>query len=213
MVKNEGKYFIEGILSFVKGCEQFAFGARDTDRTEFNLLQNSENPSVYTKLSCYLPWIARQYGLAYDSVLDDNCYKGTGPSPPYNTDCRQNPGTDLSNKEHKCIFPFYYRGQGPYDRCMLFEEDGFVYPVFRCPTRNITTKFKGTDINHFETTISTTEGICYDLALAIATCDNSMEDGGPGCQRVLDPNDTTCPSYLRLPQFSTCKNDCPGGIN
>ena len=110
-----------------------------------------------------------------------------------------------------CIFPFYYRGKGPYNQCMLFEEENFVYPVFRCPTRNITTKFPGTQINHFEDTLETTQGYCYNIALAQQTCDNSLEDGGPGCQRLLDPNDDSCNAFLRLPPFSTCKNDCPGG--
>merc|ERR1711936_827981 len=93
---------------------------------------------------------------------------------------------------------------------MLFEEKGFVFPVFRCPTRNITTKFPGTQINHFEDPLETTQGYCYNIALAQQTCDNSLEDGGPGCQRLLDPNDESCNAFLRLPPFSTCKNDCPG---
>ena len=203
------RYFIEGILSFVKGCEQFVFGARDENN--FELLQNSENPAAYAKLSCHLPWVAEQYGMSYDASEDESCTRGTGPERPYQTECRQNPGTDLTNKEHKCIFPFYYRGKGPYNQCMLFEEENFVYPVFRCPTRNITTKWKDTDINHFEDALALTKGYCYDLAQAMATCNNSLPDGGPDCRRVIDPNDDSCQDFLRLPPFSTCKNDCPGG--
>merc|ERR1712223_2202292 len=201
------RYFIEGILSFVKGCEQFVFGARS--ETRFELLQNSENPAAYAKLSCHLPWIADQYGMSYEAEEDETCTKTDSPSPPYDSTCRQTKGTDLTAKEHPCIFPFYYNGTGPYYQCMLFEEENFVYPVFRCPTRNITTKYKDTGINHFEDVLELTQGYCYDIALAQATCDLTLEDGGPDCQRLLDPS-ATCPDFLRLPPFSTCKNDCPG---
>ena len=88
------RYFIEGILSFVKGCEQFVFGAQDENN--FELLQNSENPAAYAKLSCYLPWVAEQYGMSYDAPEDESCTTGTGPQRPYKTECRQNPGTDLT---------------------------------------------------------------------------------------------------------------------
>merc|ERR1712223_467022 len=71
MVREEDRpmrYFIEGILSFVKGCEQFVFG--DRGGTKYELLQNSENPAAYAKLSCHLPWIAEQYGMSYDAPED-----------------------------------------------------------------------------------------------------------------------------------------------
>ena len=103
---------------------------------------HSENPAAYAKLSCHLPWIAEQYGMSYDAPEDESCSTGTGLQRPYETTCRVNRGSDLTAKEHPCIFPFYYRGKGPYNQCMLFEEENFVYPVFRCPTRNITTKYK-----------------------------------------------------------------------
>jgi len=187
MVREEDRpmrYFIEGILSFVKGCEQFVFGVRDTAETKYELLQNSENPAAYAKLSCHLPWIAEQYGMSYDAVDDETCIKTESPSPPYDTKCRQNRGSDLTAKEHPCIF--------------------------RCPTRNITTKFEDTGINHFEDALALTQGYCYNITLAEETCDLTLEDGGPNCQRLIDPNDNSCLPFLRLPPFSTCKNDCPG---
>ena len=213
--KRPQRYFIEGILSFVKGCEQLVFGARNDAGTRFDLLQNSENPAAYAKLSCHLPWVADQYGLSYDGVPDESCSQGTGPTVPFNATheydavCRRTRGTDIRSREDPCIFPFYYRGKGPYHQCMLFEEDDFVYPVFRCPTRNITTKFPGTNINHYEDTLELTSGICYDIELAAATCDETQEN--PGCIKQLDPSITNCGSLLEFPPFSTCKNDCPGG--
>jgi len=218
MVREErrpDRFFIEGILSFVKGCEQFSFGISplSADQTRFQLVQNSENPAAYTKLSCFLPWIAEQYGLSYEPEFDESCNEGTGPEPPfnsthpYNAICRQNKGTDLSGKEHPCIFPFYYRGKGPYNECTLFEEEDFVYPVFRCPVRNITTKFPGTDINHFEESLELTDGYCFDMEAALAAC-NSTSPGD--CNfRLLNPA-LECFSAFKFHPFSSCKNDCPG---
>merc|ERR1712210_9493 len=37
-----------------------------------------------------------------------------------------------------------------------------------------------------------------------------IPQGGPGCQKVLDPNITDCSRVYKRPPFSTCKNDCPG---
>ena len=155
--------------------------------------------------------------MSYEADEDETCNKGTGPKVPFNSThdydavCRQTKGSDLRSEEDHCIFPFYYRGKGPYNQCMLFEEENFVYPVFRCPTRNITTKFPGTNINHFKDTLETTQGYCYDIGLAIETCNPDLDNGGPGCQRLLDP-DADCPNGPVLLPFSTCKNDCPGGI-
>ena len=217
MVKEEKRpqrFFIEGILSFVKGCEQFSFGPTNSKGTAFQLLQNSENPAAYTKLSCFLPWVAEQYGLSYEADNDESCSQGTGPKPPfnethpYNSTCRENPGTDLIGKEHPCIFPFYYNGKGPFNECTLFEEENFVYPVFRCPVRNITTKFPGTDVNHFEEVLGLTAGYCLDREAA----DAAGCDVNPDCDfRLLNPEIQDCDPTFRVQPFSTCKNDCPGG--
>ena len=44
---------------------------------------------------------------------------------------------------------------------------------------------------------------CCNLALAQETCNPELEDGGPKCQRQIDPNDKVCFDFLRLPPFST----------
>ena len=214
MVKEEKRpqrFFNEGILSFVKGCEQFLLRPRKEDGTAFQLLQSSENPAAYAKLSCFLPWVAEQYGLSYEPDNDESCKEGTGPTPPYNATCRQNKGTDLFGKEHPCIFPFYYRGKGPYDECTRFEEENFLYPVFRCPVRNITTKFPGTDINHFEEQLELTAGYCIDLdAAAAAGCDPTSIFSGDCHFRLLNPA-LECDPTFKVQPFSTCNNECPGG--
>ena len=53
------------MLSFIKGCGTFMFGleANTSEVTSWRLAQRSDNPSVYTRLSCYLPWVASIYGL------------------------------------------------------------------------------------------------------------------------------------------------------
>jgi len=192
----------------VKGCEQFSFGRSRNDGSAFQLLQNSENPAAYTKLSCFLPWVAEQYGLSYEADDDESCSQGTGPQPPYDTTCRENKGTDIIGKEHPCIFPFYYRGRGPFNECTLFEEENFVYPVFRCPVRNITTKFPGTDVNHFEDDLELTGGYCIDTKAADEACEGVPFDE---CDfRLLNPDITDCGPFFTVQPFSTCKNDCPG---
>ena len=80
-----------------------------------------------------------------------------------------------------------------YDKCVLFNEDDFVYPVFRCPTQNITTKING--INSYPE-IGLTEGLCPL---------DPMDPNSP-----LDPN-ASCGPLERRPVFSQCKNNCPGG--
>merc|ERR1719189_2011773 len=191
------KFFIEGILSFVKGCEQFSFGPSREDGSAFQLLQNSENPAAYTKLSCFLPWVAEQYGLSYEAGNNENCSQSTGPKPPYDTTCRENKGTDIIGKEHPCIFPFYYRGKGPFNECTLFEEENFVYPVFRCPVRNITTKYPGTDDNHFEDDLEFTSGYCIDTAAADEACKDLP--AGEKCDfRLLNPDITDCGPFFTV---------------
>jgi hypothetical protein len=145
------RYYVEGILSFVKGCDTFTFGSNQ-DKTGFQLTQFSENPAAYTKLSCFLPWVAQQYGLTYDGdpATDPSCLVGTGSKPTKDTVCRGTISdltpTFIKEREAECIFPFYYLGK-LYNECVMFEQVGFVYPVFRCPVWNITTKRDG--INNY----------------------------------------------------------------
>ena len=67
--------------------------------------------------------------------------------------------------------------------------------------RNITIKFPGTDIYHFEESLELTDGHC------IANCEPGQED----CDQLLDPKKDDCNPIFRVKPFSTCKNDCPGG--
>jgi hypothetical protein len=203
--KRPMRYYVEGILSFVKGCDTFTFGATNTGRTGFQLTQFSENPAAYTKLSCFLPWVAKQYGLAYDGedpAMDQSCRVGTGAKPTADTVCRETI-SNLLLSEHKCIFPFYYK-EKLYDRCVLFEQIGLIYPVFRCPVWNITTKIDG--INSYPD-LETTDGLCLDAAaFDPATAER------PSLNPALTTENTPgCFNSTKVAPFTTCKNDCPGG--
>ena len=109
------------------------------------LNQATRTPAVYTKLSCFLPWIAEQYGMKFDDNNKDHaldCTHGTGNISDFNADlCRS-----ANIGEEPCIFPFYWNGK-LYEQCVFLEEKEFLFPVFRCPVRNITRKIDG--INSF----------------------------------------------------------------
>ena len=137
--------YIEGLLSYIKGCSLLAVSESVLQDGATLLYQESQNPNVYTKLSCFLPWIADQYNMEYDSTgaaAEEECSSGTGDMTDVATDdCRCScPG------ESKCIFPFYWNGK-LYEQCHMLEEDKFILPVFRCPTANTINKING--INSF----------------------------------------------------------------
>ena len=102
--------------------------------------QETNNPAVYTKLSCHLSWIAEQYDLDFNhhGETDLECVQGAGDLMQLNNkDCR----TDLYT-EDPCIFPYYWKlklNEG----CTMFEDEEFIFPVFYCPIRNITRKING----------------------------------------------------------------------
>merc|ERR1712106_151962 len=195
MVEDDQKFAIEGILSFVKGCDVFTFGTTNIERENAQLNQQTENPSAYTKLSCFLPWIAKQYGMTYQASGKDDpaCSVGSG-NPDEEEPCRITPSNlvELFTGEVECKLPFYYKKK-KYDGCILFDEDDFVYPVFRCPTRDITTKIDG--INSFEF-LPLVDGYCPT---------DTMDSTSP-----LDPTITDCSQFARRAPFSQCKNNCPG---
>ena len=110
------------------------------------LIQETRTPAVYTKISCFLPWIAEQFDLDYIEEENDNtaakCTKGSGNISDYNSDnCRS-----AAKEEQLCIFPFYWNGKLK-EQCSFLEEQEFLFPMFRCPVRNITRKIQG--INSF----------------------------------------------------------------
>ena len=69
--------YAEGILIFVKGCNIFNIGATNDEMTEWQLTQLSENPLVYVELSCFLPWVAEQYGLTFPAPPSCSLARGS----------------------------------------------------------------------------------------------------------------------------------------
>ena len=207
----------EGILSFIKGCTAFIFGryvdffATDffsfqeveaTDSQANIVYQVSDNPLVYTRLHCYLPWIAEQYGLDFDYEEipgdDPSCFTGFGKTDEdVNVRCTNTPSTVKEIQEgieKPCIFPYYVDGKLINDSCVKFESDTFLDPVSRCPIWNITTKIDGINsYNSSDSRLINVGGYC------------------PGADgTTLDP-EVTCPLADKFTPFSKCKNNCRGG--
>ena len=208
----------EGILSFIKGCTAFGFGryaeffapdintivqTEETDTEANVLVQLSENPLVFTKLHCYLPWIAQQYDLDFEyppgTEDDPSCMNGRGKLPEDSNDiqCTNTPSTPseiVKGIEQECIFPFYVDGKlrGVNDTCFKLNEESFLDPVSRCPIWNVTTKMN--DMNSFSSN------------------DTRLIWGGYCMNKegLLDP-EMTCPLSERFTPFSKCKNNCRGG--
>lgn len=225
MVQDDDKiFYAKGLLSFVKGrgCDIY-----------------SNNPSAYTKLSCFLPWIAEQYDMDYEpeEENDPTCTVGTPNTVSENEKCLepeesqprffdvgqketkrkekcQNTPSSLQEKfagERDCIFPFYYNGR-KYDKCIVFTEDGFVYPAFRCPIYNILTKRDG--INNYEIEINRTatqiqNKDCPGFACQIFQTPTYCAVDASDPNSDLDPTKECDIAEKRAP-FSVCKNNCPG---
>ena len=80
--------------------------------------------------------------LEFDEDYSLDCSQGTGNISDFNADvCKS-----ANIGEEPCIFPFYWN-EKLYDQFFFLEEDEFLFPVFRCPVRNITRKIDG--INSF----------------------------------------------------------------
>ena len=77
MYKQNDKLTVAGLQSFTKGCSIFTYSSFPTRAV---LIQESQNPSVYTKLSCYFRWIAEQYNMEYEANdnIDPDCLNYTG---------------------------------------------------------------------------------------------------------------------------------------
>jgi len=196
-------------------------------------------PIAYTKVSCFLPWVALQFGLYFPPADDDACVSGQGKKPPFNSTheydstCRSTVASDLFGDERECIFPFYW-GDKLYTTCALYSPANLAVPLFVCPTRNITTKYPGTDINYFPD-IDLRETYWVDTAHLETTClQNTGQAAGQACvaynnayqfcdtancDELLNPDITgygfngepgKSSWNIRWLPFSTCKTDCPG---
>ena len=191
------RFYVEGILSFVKGCRTFTFGPGGLD-------QFSDNPTAYTKLSCFLPWIAKQYGMEFvQGDTEDECVKESGnPNDGDNKTC------NAIHSPEECIFPFYYNGVR-YDKCIVITIFNWIH-LPRCPVRNITTKING--ISSY-TDNSAVFGIVFlnkdsdNGSYGVGYCPTDVNDR----MSPLDPNDQSCMNSQRRFPLYQCNNNCEGG--
>jgi len=226
MFRNERLQFVvEGIQSFIKGCSAVTFVEEETFYSY--LEQFSENPSVYTKISCFLPWIAAQYNMEYTASGDPapDCQAGNGDITEVTAKvCRTNPQLSILDYndgiEAPCLFPFTLNGQS-YNSCFTDEIEDFTRPVFRCPIRTI--KGLGTDYTdeHLSGGEYSLGFFCPTNVINVKATETGQieyvfnSDGpvyGPNGELELDPdNDDGCQVFfLSRPAFATCKNNCPG---
>ena len=91
------------------GCSRFWFFERNGDNF---LRQFSENPLVYTKIHCFLPWIAAQYNMDYTppEATDPDCLTGNGDITQVTArQCRTNPSNNAWDRRERieapCLFP------------------------------------------------------------------------------------------------------------
>ena len=196
-----GRLYVEGFQSFVKGCDSLKFYARSSSSSSYEgLSQINESPSIYTRLSCFLPWVAEQYDMSYpvEESQQPHCLQSTS-SKEVSKECRTNPESDFfqgvssiivyGKSEEKCIFPFYYKGK-LYDECMVSPTSDFVFQVV-CPVRNSTVKLGGINDYGDDDII---QGFCLDEE----TGDVVTNSSGADCDRYKI--------------FRQCKNNCPGGL-
>ena len=206
MVQGEqGRFFTLGINSFLKGCSFFSF-------TNTTLKQFSENPIVYSRLSCFLPWIAEQYNMTYTATGEEpECTQGVGNINEVTTKvCRTTPTDDEDRSwknEAECIFPFTLDNV-THNECTLSQQLGFTRPQFICPIRTL----RGRGTNY--TTADSDTTFCptnFDSSLHPNPEFSSDPVYGPNNQWELDPNNNNCIDEDKKFVFATCKNTCPGG--
>ena len=225
MTNIDGKFALTGVQSFTKGCSTFSYYSSPLFS---QLFQQSINPFVYVKVSCYLAWIAEQYDMIFEESedTDSDCIVGQGNIQESNDEvCRTNPSTYYSNSndriepEPACIFPFQFDGK-TWNECLMSGIEDFTHPVFRCPIRTL----KSRESNYLSDNNGVNEaligGYCptnsigntFDGDHIVFTFNDDGPKYGPNGEYEVDPDNKNCGTFSRLPIFGTCKNNCPGGM-
>ena len=123
-----------------QGCSGFGFYNGSLIRSFIS--QVSSNPAVYTKLSCYLPWVAAQYDMEYRPAgePDPACLTGQGDITEVTAEvCRTNYASWKDRRdgiEAPCLLPFTLNGES-HSSCISGDIEDFTRPVFRCPIRTV----------------------------------------------------------------------------
>ena len=119
-----------GSLSMYKGCDQ-ATTVDISDSGSIREAMAGENPGIFTQATCFLPWIAKEYGMELSPDLKrlaGQCSPAKGRMEEPRLDfCKTNLGT-------KCDFDKDYQIQIPtldpivikMDKCKLIGVEGYV---------------------------------------------------------------------------------------
>ena len=222
------------------GCSSFSLSSGNLpggniNSTKPGISQFADNPSVYTRLSCFLPWVAEQYGMIYNQTERepqcDESYGDIEDKGTWNCSTKTFNGADISEGiEPQCIFPFYLNGV-KYTGCTFAEIKDFSRPLFICPIRTL--KNRGNNYETYHANIK--QKYCPTNVIRSFSL-NSTQPGNSKKQKwfygysnggevknefnnewELDPENEGCTSksgYRRArPVFATCRNTCPGGEN
>lgn len=127
------QYSFVGPLSMSKGCDN-TLSLRDlNNQDEAEFIFRGRNPMVATDAICFMPWVARQYGLKMPKFYKQkkSCNIGSGDRNDINKAvCRTGFGT-------QCDFTFVDAITGEkWDRCKVFSREGIARNVFRCVDTN-----------------------------------------------------------------------------
>ena len=183
---------------------------------------------MYTRLSCYLSWVAAQYNMDYspDGEPHPDCLNGRGDITEVTAEvCRTIPTDSTWDRrdqvEAPCLFPFTLNGE-THTSCLMDQVEDFTRPVFRCPIRAVKGAGPdGTDYTdqHLVGGDSLAGFFCPTNAVGVLGLTDTGQlvyDWGPGGPVIgqngelqLDPDNDLC--LARRPVFATCKNSCPGG--
>ena len=82
----EYQYSFVGPLSMSKGCDQALYFKTNDNTSEF--VFRGSNPMVVTDATCYMSWIADQYGLKLprDYKVKESCTQSAGDRTDINKD-------------------------------------------------------------------------------------------------------------------------------
>ena len=222
---NMERYTAEGVMSFTRSCLS-QLGKKESSSNKEVLKFTSISPNVYTRLSCFLPWVAGQYNLTWEGPgpEDPKCTTAEGDLDDFNqTYCGTLPDPTVRDVgagqqapvELPCVFPYFYDGKY-YDGCLQFSSNGFIIPAFFCPVFNSTEKMwheatqqdvnvfrKSTDINN---AIRPTDPMCIDFD----TFTYNQIDGVDVYNIDVNP-DISCSEEYQ--PFVQCRENCKGGKN
>jgi len=197
------RHVAEGFLSFYKGCDLWSMGYLFRNDS-FTMWQITDSPSVYTKISCFLPWIAKVTNMEFQQPAEagDECLIGNGdPQDGKNEPCRAKTDWGLSDNP-LCIFPYFYNGI-KFEECLVTTLFDWVY-IPRCPVRSIV---KNGTYNSYDDT-DVLFGIASENVpfLSGGWCPTDLDDPSS----PLDPANTACEDYQRVRPFAMCNYNCPG---